>query len=472
VYSPPPGAQDDPTGFGDWRAIAAGVDKGYSDDPRNQHSPRDLADANTMARAAVLGEWARLGLNGPDSGVDTPEQALYGYAPGYGPEVAARQIEAKLGKLDALPGWRNARQFAEAGARRAGEVAERTGNIGDAESEFQKNQWLLPPERLEYMQSGPGRAIDLLDNLRSDPVKAVRFWDKSRDAAREREDIHDPNYQRFSGAGNNAAAFVLSPTSPLAWYLRTQKTIPDAIAFSVGEPDGAASQANATWGPGGDALAKAANLRDFQDHARISGGTPILDLPDDASAQQFAQRLAQLGGMFSGMQPPPDQNAVNSAWEPVFGASAPAAVVDLWSLLRGTADATLPGGLGFGIANRIRSAPQAWAQAALQRAQAGLPIRPYRPVGLVGASLLEGKDQLVPEVAFEAGARHASGMNKERSLLDWLTKPVPSEELDAEKRDAAHRSFEAMRNSAPQSIWNERDKAFRKHVVDKFDNGF
>ena len=432
--------------------------------------------------------------------IDTPEQAVYGAAPGYGPVVASEQLETVFDRLESNPGWFNAKQF----GREAAKYAQERGGTEPARRE---SQFLMSPERYEYMQAGPGRAVDLLGQLRDDPQTALHFWNRSKDARTTRDEYGDPlmqgagsNYGRYQGAGAGALELLGSPLSPIGRYLGTQSIVPAALAHDTrGYPGGARD----TLG-----IAYAADLAKQRYR---TGENPILDVPERLPgeseadrADRWRRRESEVVGDIVAMTPPDAAEMSRNT----FGAGAPEVSGRVLETLMGFADATAP----VSLASAAKAAPGAWlakeatravsrstglpmsaARAQMARAARALPetgmlgqgarVAGYRGVPaaayaeqlrrpgltnfLPGASGRVAREDLLPDMGVEA-AISSTLTQPQRTWGQFLTDPamdMPESEyqqLLADRRaaaeDAAKRTELATWQN-PNEIWNEFSKA-------------
>lgn len=455
---------------------------------RNRKGEQDaIARAHTIMR----GEAERLSLE------DTPEQIVYGHAPGYGPAAAADQLERMWGRFEDVPGWANAIEFADAGLKQAERAVKANPNKPPAqfgEDEFRKNRYLMTPRQLEYMQE-VGRTVDLLRGLRGETLdtsngigssydaginrpegagpaqSAIHYWDKSnpihnRDAIRTRSDYDDPNYQRFANRG--VVEFLGDPTSPISRYLNVAEIIPSAIAFaSAGGTQSLSPEETArSWGAAPGAVQdrpgavdeqllrapqQAKNLYDFRGRVRPGSEVPVLDipsLPENATPEEMAaydqrykQRLGELAALEARMAPVSDQSVVNG----LLGFDAPPVVADAYGILRSMLDPSFIAGYAAGVPARLAASRTAASAPSALRA--------------MGSEL---SAQTKPELAFGGAMNTVMRPAPERTLLQYLLRGEPSPPDDAAARDAAHLQFEKLHNSDEQNIGQARTDAYKR----------
>lgn len=456
--------------------------------------------ARRIAAAAAVAEVARLrqlaAEKYPDRAamIDDPEVAVHGYAPGYGPEATAEQLERVWGPLESRPGWFNARQFAEAAADYTRARSEDQGM--SSEEARRHSQFLMSPERYWYMQQGPGRAVDLLKQLRDDPEAAAQFWEKSKGARTTRNDYNDANYARHSGFEAGAQEFLSSPLSPIGRYLQWQNIVPSAVRHWTG------GEANA---PGG-ALGTANAMNLAQQRYR-RGENPILDIATsqpgetaDDRRRRWAARDQQIQQDVEALSPPTDDELARNA----FGKSAPAAAGTALGFLTGLLDGTAP----VSLVSNLAKAPALWlartarqavtgttgvgsraAGAMIDRASRAFPkesvlahgarVAGYRgiPASVYAEALrrptltnviprsIAGavSEEVVPEVAIESAI--GAGMSQPgRTTSQWLTSPaVPATDDEYRQRQDAKRTAaeqaairtEVQNDQVPNEIWNE-----------------
>jgi len=449
--------------------------------------------AMQRARMIVQGENARLAPLFESAGLEqqTPEQVVYGHAPGYGPELEAQRLEGLAGSYDVVPGWWSARQFAEAGASNARQSADRVlsglsrkgvpynraVHREAYDEEFRKNRHLLSRPQFEYMQE-VGRNVDLLRNLRDESWRsgpggmkspaqaAVEYWDKSNPvhnpgAIRAREDFNDPNYQRFAGASKGVQSFFQNPDSPLVQWFQVGQVMPNSMRHAWESPGA----------PAGDSLQRAANTRAFMLGHMLNGENPVVRAPQPANpndSEAWAQALSGAGVASQNLQPPPWQNIANAGWRAVQHAAqsaagieqpvvsnATAAAGDLLGILGDAIDPTLAAGAVAGLPARTRLL----AQLAASQGRSPAPLASRLARATAGQAYQEG----VPEVAL-SGALNTIAGDPSRTVVDYLTKPVDDIPLDSAARSEAHRQEELRNLNEQQSIPEERRKAYYRHL--------
>jgi hypothetical protein len=425
-------------------------------------------------------ERSRLAPLFDEAGVEqqTPEQIVYGHAPGYGPDLEADRIERMAGPYQSVPGWYNADQFADVGgqlaraasSKAAAGLRQQHGQDYNApeeahvfDEEFRKNRHLLSPQQFAYMQD-IGRTVDLLRGLRaikgssnpyhySAPEVALSYWDKS-DATknpgsiRAREDFNDPNYQRFSGVGGGMQSFFTNTDSPVVQYFKIGQMLPDAMRFAWERPDGEP----------GSALQKAQNARTFSLGNMLNGENPVLREPvpkNSGDPDAWTAALSRAGQASVDVSPPPYQNIVNSASRAMLGADAPAVVGDLASIVGDSLDPTMLASFGVGLPARV-AAYKAAASAA-GRPAASLLSRLARSAGAAAS------DELKPEIILGT-ALNSAGSEPTRTYAEYMSAPAPDVPLDAESRNAAHLREEVTALQPGISIPEARSKAYRKYA--------
>lgn len=372
---------------------------------------------------------------------------MFGLQPGYkGPKRVAEWLLAEHGALEDRPGYNNAAQYARSGAQYA---KARAGSEPTAElqEEYRKSQFLMPPERAAYMQ-GPGRAIDVLQNLNADPERAMHFWDRSspdgevkdgRPSERNlsRTDYNDPIYQRFSEDNITPWSNGVSPT---AVALRRMDFLPKTWAFAAAESPSIA-----------DALLRSRAAMSMPSRVNVGKETPVADLPDGASADANISRMGELAKQFRDSQEPPKQNVANSVVAGLYGmmphisASAWAGQPVQESELARPAEPPKASPFVADLVDAFRG----WADGS-------------QALGLLSpASFARSvvKD-LGQEAVFEAGLRQAIDPGLPEDPVGYVTQGMPSEELDLQARRAA--ADRALKDDAlnPQSIYDARDAAY------------
>lgn len=428
----------------------------------------------------------------------TPDQLMHGAAPGYGPEFEAAMIERAIGPYENVPGWWNAREFAEAGGKAAAVAANPTPLTRPVtpadrlrfDEEFRKNRHLMAPLQYTYMQDY-GRYVDLLRNLRNEGMPggnghprlgpaqvALHYWDKSADSPRSREDYNDPNYQRFAGLGAAGQAFMSNPSSPLVQYMKMGQIVPDSIRFAQ------------QGGPEGESLQRAANWRNFGLRMMLNPENAVLDGPtpeDPTSFEEWGKRTTSAGVRAQALAPTPLQNAVNAGYraahaavlKPLYGLAgadyeAPVGVPRLFGDLAGiavdAADPTLGAGLVAGIPGKT--------MANVGRAAALAPTRPPNVLAALGRGVgQQTVQEFTPEFIMGGAINAALGQAPPGATwVDYATKPVGDAPTNPELESAAHADEELRTQNAlgPQggyrvdvrtgSIPEERWRAAAKYV--------
>lgn len=424
-----------------------------------------------------------------------PRSAVFGLGPSAGPERTAAELEARLGPIDAMPSWANAKQFADAA------VDYTTNNSDQAASQLRDraSQWLMHPDRYHYMQVGPGRAVDLLQNLRSDPVRAREFFERSEGAQTTREGYTAPNYQRYAGFGPAAAEFISSPLSGVGRYLQWQSVFPQRLNHGA-----AGATAEQAYG--------IANARDIAAQRFRQGEVPILDIDSPGpgeTRQQYSDRyfarMAPVSRDIAALQ----QSSEEDFGRNLFGKWAPPALGYAAGMVAGAADATAPvtllGGLAAAPAKamartaattaaRTAGVPYSAAAKMIDRSSRVFPTESVlqhgsRAAGYRGVTAADYADALrrptvagmagaagrsiavnegVPEAAIEGGV--ASMLpQQDRTWMEFLFGKA-SPESDSEFRarqaeriaaaDSAATRMESLGNDPDKNnIWNELYKA-------------
>lgn len=412
----------------------------------------------------------------------TPDQIINGHGPGYGPEMAMRDVYRSAGRFESKPGWSNPQEWATAGAKQAIEASESpppgVSKEDWAADQYRRNLHLMTPEQFRYMQ-GPGRTLDLLASLRNPPSVApsnseifgqsqsapdfaMRLWDgiagapggasvksplnsyrsmywwdrsdatKNPDAIRTHDDFGSPVYQKFAGTGQNAARFVSDPTSPISRYLHQAQIPWNAIKFTLTDDD-----PNAVGDYSGltgllNGLSRAYTLYLQQGRQKLSPGGEVLDMPSlpaDATPEQrrqhnqdYLKRRDELGRMVASMTPPSGQELVPGM---------PKALGDIVDIFGGAIDPSLVAGVTVGVSDKMARMA---AKQAIKR---------------------EALEQMAPEVAIGGGLNYALAGQPDSTWMDYATKPF-TPAVDTEARSAAYRKAEVM---APQSLWQARQEA-------------
>jgi hypothetical protein len=359
--------------------------------------------------SAIRAEWMRLGGDGMAAAAGQE-----GLDPIANPEAAVKILEAApaadvlsggYGKYTDQPGWMNADQWAKAG----GDYAATPGGL--SESRYVRSQHLQTPERYEYMQTGPGRLLDLLRE--KDPDKGLAYWDKSNNARTTRDDYNDPNYNRFAGFPHGAAALV-SGVSPLAVHLRNQSVIPNAL-LAARESDNF-----------GDALERAHAYKNLLSRVLLNptGEQEVLDLPDGATPEAYRERRKFLGEMMSLLHPPSGATVANDIWR--AGSNLGDAVGTFFSMGdRPTIRGPKPQGGIYG------GAPAVFADTV--ETGASMADATLAPEWLSSGLLRGTVREFATDSPIEAAQRVLMPADPQRTYADYLTKPTVPQAFDPER---------------------------------------
>lgn len=327
-----------------------------------------------------------------------------------GQEVTPENLEKLHGKLEDQPSWNNAGELAEANKDK---------------SWFDPSaKWTMSPDRQRYMQ-GAGRDVDFLrayldGGNAADDLKAVEFWDRSKDAT-STDNWDGANFQRFGGMGNQFASSVTDRAVPFGAFMQlTDAAGPNVLRWLVG--GGTSAE---------DAIERTHALNEFQKRYRL-GKNPVLDIPTpkegDGPAADWHEREAQLQQQRMALEPPSGHNAV-SRW---LGA-APAFIGDAVDTLMSAADPSLYASLGTSLPAK------SVARAALRT----IPPRAAAKVGardVAGALARQGVAELTPEAGFAAAVRAAAPASG-RSWVDYFTKPETAEATPDHLSESAARKM-------------------------------
>lgn len=408
---------------------------------------RRIAEAKKLAANYIAADISRLAENQPHvpqtademAGRSIParirpemaDQARYGFRPGadkYGdpvsmmdenaPNRVADTIERRYGTFENQPSWRNADDYAKAGAEYARNNADH--HAGSVDGAYTASRQLLSPERYAYMQD-VGRTVDLLRGLKDTPVTSVGTYKDSYKQPLARDGMNIANYQRF-GDGSVAQDFFNDPTSPVAWYLRTANSIPATI--------------RSTSDSASTAAANALGNTNFVNRFRL-GPVAVMDLPSDATPDQYRQRAAEVEKLARDVAPP--------SWQHFVG-KAPPVVADTVGFFGEMVDpsviaATLTGAPGM-LAG-LKAAPGMAAKASMA---AGAFSR-----GAVG--------ELKPEVMFASPQWAAqASMPAERTYQEYLFGAGQPEQRNPEVTTRAANILDSLRRNSPQDIWDARNR--------------
>jgi len=319
--------------------------------PRTEPTTAELA-----APAAALSELERLRQKAARAGVDSelmdPRQAVYGLGPVEGPERAARQLEDVFGTVQYQPSWMNAEQFAEAAADYADDGPDPVFRAYDS-------QWLMSPERYTYMQEGPGRTVDLLKDLRTDPERAWRFYRKSEGARTTRGGYSDPFYARYEGVDKSLQDGVSSPLSSAGRYLGWQGVFPMRLKHGAA---GATPGEAYGW----------ANALDIASQRFRLGEVPVLDIDESVPGESAGDRAVRFADRYGRVES--DVAALRGVspedlGRHVFGRPVPPAAGYLVDAFASALDGTAPPGLLASLATApgkamVRTATNAAARTA------------------------------------------------------------------------------------------------------------
>jgi hypothetical protein len=408
---------------------------------------RRIAEAKKLAANYISADISRLAENQPHV-AQTPDemvskavpakirpemadQVRYGFQPGvneYGDPMSfmddnaanrvADTIERRYGTFENQPSWRNADDYAKAGAEYARNNAD--NHYGSVDEAYTASRQLLSPERYAYMQD-VGRTVDLLRGLKDTPVTSTSTYKDSYKQPLARDGLNIANYERF-GDGSVAQDFFSDPTSPVAWYLRTSNSIPSTIRSTA---DSAST-----------AAANALGQTNFTNRFRL-GPVAVMDLPSNATPEQYRQRAAEVEKLAQDVAPP--------SWQHVVG-KAPPVVADAVGFFGEMLDPSV-------VASSITGAP---GMLAGLKTAPSLASKAATAAGAFGRSSV---GELKPEAMFAAPQWAAqASMPVERTWQDYLFGAGQPEQRNPEVTTRAANILDSLKRNNPQDIWQSRNR--------------
>lgn len=404
--------------------------------PPDQEAVQRTAKARASAANHLRADLARLGRGREGLYPQLVDQVVHGYVPGKNEhgepmsyldsnagERVAGMLESAYGTFEKQPGWRNADDYAAGGAQYAKTHADR--HYGSQDEAYTASRQLLSPERYQYMQD-VGRTADLLRGLRESPLTSLDYYKKSFREPLARDGLNVANYQRF-GDGSVVNDFFADPTSPVAWYLRTSNLIPTTLRSMS---DRAST-----------ALVNSAGGLDFVNRFRL-GPVEVLDVPSDATPEQYLQRQAEVRKLAADIAPP--------SWQSVVG-KAPPAVADATGFFGEIIDPSVVASLGTSGGAKILSGLSAKAAAS------AAPSLVSRATSAAGSMMRGGVQELKPEVMFAAPQwASQAAAPAERTWMEYFTGQGAPEQRDPAVTTRAADVLASLRRSSPQDIWNSR----------------
>ena len=376
--------------------------------------------------------------------------ALNGYVPGtrFGEEMSlldddaaskvADAIEKQYGTLEQKVSWRNGSDYTKAGAEYANNQAWRHG--GDVEEAYLASSNLLSPERLDYMQK-VGRTVDLLRGLKDSPVRSADFYSGSAKEPLARNAANFANYQRFEGLG--PTEFMEDPSNPVSWYLRTSNIVPVMIRSTA---DGA-----------GTAAANTLGYTNFNQRFR-RGPVEVLDVPSDATPEEYFKRQAEVQQLANDLAPP--------SWQHTVG-KVPRVVGDTLGFFGEMLDPSAGAALATGGAGML-------AGLATKKAATTAPslaARAMSGAGVFGRGIMQ---EVKPEVMFGApfwGMQAVSDAPDKTMAQEWgeyFFSPASPEARNPEATTRAANVLDSLKRSNPQDIWEQRQANMPKKVADRY----
>jgi hypothetical protein len=372
------------------------------------------------------------------------------------PESLVARLEAPVsrgghGKYADQPGWRNARQYADAVREHAHGYygMHHDGSVLDGLKElagFYMGHSLMSPEQRAYQQK-VGRTVDLLSNLKDNPARAESYYQSSENQPLNRDALNQAYHQKGAGWGNAFGEFMNAGSGNVVPYaINAGQMVPDTIKNAARGGDTTLNKRHPSWFAAAPGLSIVAGLlssatdaaasagANFQNKDRVRlGETPILDQPDGTTPSDYKVHRNNEQKFADALKPYPSQNIVNAGWRAIglpqlTGMdSAPAVAGDALDTGLDMLDPTMMAELG------------------LQAAKIGAKWLPR----------LLAKEA-APEVAVESGIR--SMIPLPRTVTEYFTKPAPDEQVDNNAHWRAVRDVE--QREKPQSISRELHRAY------------
>ena len=390
------------------------------------------------------------------------------------PQSLVERLEAPVsrgghGKYEDQPGWRNAEQYADAVRAHAHGFygMHHDGSLLDGLKElagFYMGHSLMSPEQYAYQQK-VGRTIDLLQNLKNNPARAGGYWDSSDYQRLNRDPFNQAYHQKGAGWGKAFGEFMNAGTGNVVPYaINAGQMVPDTIKNAARGDDSTLDKRHPAWFAAAPGLSVVAGLLSRATDAAASAGanfqnkdrvrlseTPILDLPDDATPNEYKVGRANEQKFSDALKPYPAQNIANAGWRAI-------------GLPKLTGMDSAPAVVGDAIDTGLDMLdPTMMAELGLQAAKIGAKWIPRLLAKEAG-----------PEAAVESGIRSMlpSPQNPDRDkprpayqqVLDslapygsYFTTPKPDEPVD---NDAHWRAVRDVEQKKPQSISGALNSAY------------
>jgi hypothetical protein len=421
---------------------------------RDPATQRRLSEAKgaalSSAQANLEADLTRMDM---DTGLAS--QAVHQFSPGqndqgedvssYNPFAAgnlADEIERRQGTATDRPGWRNANQYASAGAKYAKQNLDQHGSLDEG---YTAARHIMSPERADYMQK-VGRTVDLLRGLRAgdpdtSPQVAMDYYRNSWQNPLARDTWNSAVYQREADdtMAVPAGRLIEDPTSPVGWYARTSGHIPETF-LRRGEDAATAGQ---------NTLAYKRFLENTKD---VGGLSEVMNLPDDATPEQYAQRSNAMATMKSALAPPDAAPLVSG----LIG-NAPQAVYDTVGTGIQALDPTVLAAILQvpirAIGTRLLSAipgalaPKTAAQATMRSVAAGMGRQ----------ALEEGVGEIPTSGLAAASAAVQPGENADDTLVNYWTQPVPPQARDTGAASDYAQYILSELETNPNDLWHARN---------------
>lgn len=371
------------------------------------------------------------------------------------PQSLVERIEAPVsrgghGPYSDVPGWKNAAQYADAVRDHAHGFygMHHDGSLLDGLKEltgFYMGHSLMSPEQQKYQQK-VGRTVDLLLNLKNNPVRAEGYYASSDNQPLNRDAFNQAYHQKGAGWGNAFGEFMNAGTGNVVPYaINAGQMVPDTIKNAARGDDTTLDKRHPAWFAAAPGLSVVAGLLSRATDAAASAGanfqnkdrvrlseTPILDLPDNATPNEYKVGRANEQKFSDALRPYPAQNIANSGWRAV-------------GLPKLTGMDSAPAVFGDAIDTGLDMLdPTMMAELGLQAAKIGAKWIPRLLAKEAG-----------PEVAVESGIR--SMIPQPRTVAEYFAKPAPDEPVD---NNAHWRAVRDVEQKQPQSISGALNSAY------------
>ena len=375
------------------------------------------------------------------------------------------------GKYADQPGFANARQYADAVRDHAHGFygMHHDGSLLDGLKEmagFYMGHSLMSPEQQKYQQK-VGRTIDLLTNLNANPARAEEYYKSSDNQPLNRDAFNQAYHQKGAGWGNAFGEFMNAGTGNVVPYaINAGQMVPDTIKNTARGDDTLHDKRHPAWFAAAPGLSVVAGLlsratdaaasagANFQNKDRVRlGETPILELPSDATPNEYRVERANEQKFSDALKPYPAQNIANAGWRAI-------------GLPKLTGMDSAPAVLGDAIDTGLDMLdPTMMAELGLQAAKIGAKWIPRLLAKEAGpeAAVESGIRSLIPSPASPDSDKPRPAYQQVLDSLapygSYFTTPKPDEPVD---NNAHWRAVRDVEQKQPQSISEELHRAYNR----------